>query len=504
MSKKISQLASATSLAQNDLFEVVNIDDKTMSTGGTNKKITTSLLAEQLSFYINDDKRWLKFPNQTNWGGAESNFVTSVFLSRDRRLYGSGYANGQRFGKGGYQYNTINNGFRDVTPRLLEGEYIEEIYTCRYSFFVLTNKKNLYSTGYNGYGQLGRNGTTDDPFWGKINLSNVTWFSPRNSNTQYVHCLAISNNQLYSWGYNGYGQLGNGNTTNRTIPTLVDSGSIAGLALTKAFACGDDAEPKSHSFVIDSDRNLHFVGQNAYGHGGTGDTASRANFVKIGGGVKADHVTSRTWYGAGTTFILDGKTLYACGYNGEGQLGVNSVIDRPTFGLTTPALTTVEQIVASNYYNSSIIVRLTNGTIRTWGRNGYGQCGNGNTTDIKTPYNPGLSNIVKVFAVGGEEFITSYALTEDGECYAAGYNGYGQCGDGTDNNNYEFKLMLKDSNHTQFKDIAGWSDGNNGNGVNLVDQRGDLHAVGYTNWGAGGHFQYGENWCYVPERAEVK
>ena len=502
---KISQLSTATSLSANDLFEVVNVNDSTMSVTGTNKKITAEALGDKLSLYINKDVKAVKFPNQANWQGSESYYVTSFFLSQDKRLYGSGWPNGYRFGLGSYQHYKINNGFRDVTPNLLPGEYIEEMYTCRYSIYVLTNLKNLYSAGYNAYGQLGRSGTTTDQFWGKINLSNVTWFSPRNSNYELVHCMAISNGQLYTWGYNARYQLGTGDTTNRSTPTLINGGSIAGRTITKAFACGDDGQGYAHSFVIDSDRNLHFVGDNFTGQGGTGDTLQKQNFVMIGGGIKADHVASKSWASAGTTFILDGKTLYTCGDNTNGQLGIGSTTDRTTFGLTTPALTDVDQLVACNYYNGSVIVKLSNGTVRTWGRNNRGQCGNGNTTQVSTPYNPGLTNVSKVFAVGGEEYCTFYALTQDGECYTSGYNGYGQKGIGTDVENNQFSLMLKNSNYIKFKDITGWSDGGSGSGVNLLDQNNNLYAVGYTQWGVGGYDEYlNETYCYVPIKAAIK
>ena len=71
------------------------------------------------------------------------------------------------------------------------------------------------------------------------------------------------------------------------------------------------------------------------------------------------------------------------------------------------------------------------GTVWAWGRNNYGQLGDGTTTDSDTPVQAGgsspLSGIIAIAA--GESH--TLALKNDGTVWAWGRNYYGQLGDGT-------------------------------------------------------------------------
>ncbi len=63
-----------------------------------------------------------------------------------------------------------------------------------------------------------------------------------------------------------------------------------------------------------------------------------------------------------------------------------------------------------------------------WGRNDFGQLGDGTTTDRSTPAS--VSGITDAVAVSGE-YRHSLAALSDGTVTAWGNNGYGQLGDGT-------------------------------------------------------------------------
>ena len=81
----------------------------------------------------------------------------------------------------------------------------------------------MYSFGFNGYGQLGLGNT-------------VTWDTPQiikslqevefiESGPFNVFCKT-QNNQIYSWGYNGYGQLGLGNTDTQSSPIQLSNEDV--------------------------------------------------------------------------------------------------------------------------------------------------------------------------------------------------------------------------------------------------------------------------------------
>ena len=84
----------------------------------------------------------------------------------------------------------------------------------------------LYSFGRNYYGQLGLGDTTDRTSPTKVGTD--TWTAIA---TGYYHSLAInSDGYLYSFGLNNYGQLGLGNTSNRSSPTKVGTDTWTAVA----------------------------------------------------------------------------------------------------------------------------------------------------------------------------------------------------------------------------------------------------------------------------------
>ena len=80
----------------------------------------------------------------------------------------------------------------------------------------------MFSVGYNGYGNLGIENTTDQstiqqiPFFKNNNIKII------DIETGGAHSLAISEDgEVYSWGYNKSWQLGNGNSDNQLIPIKI-------------------------------------------------------------------------------------------------------------------------------------------------------------------------------------------------------------------------------------------------------------------------------------------
>ncbi|WP_407572980.1 RCC1 domain-containing protein [Deinococcus altitudinis] len=87
---------------------------------------------------------------------------------------------------------------------------------------------------------------------------------------------------------------------------------------------------------------------------------------------------------------------------------------------------TRSQTVSGGTYHS--LALLSNGTVRAWGSNAYGQLGDGTNTSSSTPVTvSGLNNAVGV--AGGDSH--SLALLADGTVRAWGSNNAGQLGDGT-------------------------------------------------------------------------
>jgi alpha-tubulin suppressor-like RCC1 family protein len=89
------------------------------------------------------------------------------------------------------------------------------------------------------------------------------------------HSLAIgSDGKLYAWGYNVYGQLGDGSTTQRLSPVQV---SLPAGVTPTAVAAG-----RFHSLAIGSDGKLYAWGYNGIGQLGDGSTINRPSPVQVG------------------------------------------------------------------------------------------------------------------------------------------------------------------------------------------------------------------------------
>jgi alpha-tubulin suppressor-like RCC1 family protein len=86
------------------------------------------------------------------------------------------------------------------------------------SFYGVTADNNLYAWGYNGHGQIGNNSITDvstpTQILSGFQISEVH----ANANTVYAQ---TADNELYSWGSNEYGQVGDGTTTDALEPTQI-------------------------------------------------------------------------------------------------------------------------------------------------------------------------------------------------------------------------------------------------------------------------------------------
>jgi len=121
-------------------------------------------------------------------------------------------------------------------------------------------------------------------------------------------------------------------------------------------------------------------------------------------------------------------TVWAWGYNGDGQLGDNSTTARKT-PVQVLTLTNVKAIAAGGNHSLALT---SSGAVKTWGANNSGQLGDGTVINSKTPVNvSGLLSGISAIAGGASH---SLALTSGGAVKAWGANNDGQLGDGSKTN----------------------------------------------------------------------
>ncbi|MBP6884172.1 MAG: hypothetical protein KBC06_02985, partial [Candidatus Pacebacteria bacterium] len=135
-----------------------------------------------------------------------------------------------------------------------------------------------------------------------------------------------------------------------------------------------------------------------------------------------------------TLALKSNGTVWAWGYNSQGQLG-----DGTTTGRLIPAqvssLSGIIQIASGALFSgaSSSYAVKSDGTAWSWGYNGQAQLGNGSTTQSNSPGQiSGLSGITSI-ATGS---LTAYAVKSDGSLWAWGANNTGQIGDNSTTQRY--------------------------------------------------------------------
>ena len=231
------------------------------------------------------------------------------------------------------------------------------------------------------------------------------------------HSAAVTKDgDLYMWGLNYNGQLGDGTTTDRYTPVkIMDNVALVSLG-------------GSHSAAITKDGSLYMWGYNYYGQlGDGGTTTDRYTPVKI-----MDNVASVSLGGNHSAAITNDGNLYTWGYNKYGQLGDGTTKGDGSISINKESVQKrMPQRVASNVQSVELgdihtTVISKDGGLYTWGYNYYGQLGNGTTTDSGNPIK--IMNDVVSCAGGGYHTI---ALKKDGTVYTWGRNYNGQLGDGT-------------------------------------------------------------------------
>ncbi len=215
----------------------------------------------------------------------------------------------------------------------------------------------------------------------------------------------------WTWGGNGFGQLGDGTTQSRRSP-----GPVSGLTDVVDLHGG-----REHVAALRADGTVWTWGSNKEGQLGTGGTADRTTPTRVTGLPTATAV--ETGHNLSLALIDDG-TVRTWGLNADGQLGDGTTTLRRT-PVTVSGLTTATAIAAGR--NMSYAVR-ADGTVVGWGRHDEGQLGDGTTTRRTTPVRVGpLTGVVAI--AGGRDH--GLALRSDGSVWAWGSNDYGQVGDGT-------------------------------------------------------------------------
>ncbi len=262
---------------------------------------------------------------------------------------------------------------------------------------------SLWAMGDNGYGQLGDGSTTDRATPTPILARGVQAMS-----AGVYHSLVVkTDGSLWAMGSNYSGRLGDGTTTDRTVPALVLASGV------QTVAAGG-----YHSLFVKTDGSLWAMGENDYGQLGDGTTTARTVPVLV----LASGVQAVSAGGGHSLIVKTDGSLWATGINSHGQLGDGTTTNRPT---PVQILASGVQAVSAGGGHSLIVK--TDGSLWAMGENLYGQLGDGTTMDRPTPVQI-LASGVQAVAAGSYH---SLIVKTDGSLWAMGNNFSRQLGDGT-------------------------------------------------------------------------
>jgi len=408
-------------------------------------------------------------------------------IASDDRAYCWGYNP-----YGGLGNNTSTNSSVPVavdTTGVLSGKNIKTIAAGYYATCAFTSDDQVSCWGYNGYGQLGNNSTAqsrvpvaidtsgaisgktiksisfnwthvcaayDDNHvycWGgddfgqlgigstsisKVAAAVDSSYTPPAilsgltntavSSGYYNACSLTSGGQVYCWGYNTLGQVGNNTTDNSYVPSAVyTAGALSGKTI-KSISTG-----WANNCAIASDDQVYCWGDGFYGALGNNTTVlSKVPVATDTTGVLSGKTIKSVSTGYYATCVIASDDLAYCwGYNTNGGLGNNSTTQSkvPVAVDTTGVLSgkTIKSISVGQYYTCAIA---SDDLAYCWGNNSNGQLGNNSTTQSLVPVAVNTAGVLsgKTMKSISTGYNHTCAIASDDQVYCWGYDLYGQLG----------------------------------------------------------------------------
>ncbi|KAL0274038.1 UNVERIFIED_CONTAM: hypothetical protein PYX00_006566 [Menopon gallinae] len=290
---------------------------------------------------------------------------------------------------------------------------------------VLISKSGfLFSCGDNDKGQLSKDLSVKsllifEPILLKVKISKVSCGWDFN--------LALSEDQdVIGWGGNSFGQLGLPQVSYIYQPTVIFQGKAV-----------DVGAGLRHSVIVDTEGCVSASGFGKKGQLGVSFSGEKRNlyeFMKVSSIKNAYKVAC----GESHTVVSTKGALYAWGDNKFGQLGVDPK-SKPNSNVPIPVELKINHTdiaaLVSGWSHSAILTG--SGKVVSWGRNDYGQLGEGRTESWRPKTVEALID-VRQLILGSNHGVV---LRHNGEVLCWGWNEHGNCGNGSCENVYEPTLL---------------------------------------------------------------
>jgi alpha-tubulin suppressor-like RCC1 family protein len=312
----------------------------------------------------------------------------------------------------------LGNGHRknvQLTPvrvRLPRGVRVTSVRAGCDDAVALNSRGRANAWGDNRTGDLGDGSRTSADRPVRVRL-------PTGTNVKAIragcrHNVALTTKgRVLAWGFNDEGQLGIGSHHNRLRPARV---KFPGHPRIKIIAAGCD-----HSLAVSTGGQLYGWGRNTDGELGDGSTTERDTPERVGldGPIDTGQLTRAaararivSLFGGNrhTLALLSSGILLAWGENAAGQLG-DGMPDGSDVPVTValPAGATVKAIGASEFNSMALTA---SGHALAWGDNSFGELGNGVPGNSNVPVRVALPAGLRATGIGtGPGSETPFAIT---------------------------------------------------------------------------------------------
>lgn len=286
--------------------------------------------------------------------------------------------------------------------------------------FIISSDNKLYGIGGNYSGQLGNGNTTNSGSYVSTNFPNG--YIPVQYSSGNGHTIVLTSiGTVYGCGNNSNGQLGN-----ISDPALY----FTNIPLPNNKLAIQVASCNSSSLILFNDGTVYGCGQNYYGQLGCGDNIDKSTLTQMINttGKRIIQIVPGTSH---VVVMMEDGSLYSCGYNYYGQLGIgisggsnaNSTLTK----ITIPGNRMPKQITCGGNTTS---VLMTDNTIWSCGRNQYGQLGNNSSTDTSSLVQM-INNTGRVPKQIVAAAHVTLVLMDNNSIYACGSNVWGQLMNGS-------------------------------------------------------------------------
>ncbi len=342
---------------------------------------------------------------------------------------------GEAYGAGFNEYGQLGNGQTANTyafaPLSGPAEVVQVSPGHNASIALLSNG-TVETSGYNLHGELGDGSTTERDVPELIpGLTGATAVSEGSSQSFAV----LSGGTVDGWGFNEHGELGDGETNSggcacvaspKAVESVAGEGALSGVvAISSGFY---------DTIALLSTGKVVAWGYNYYGELGDGSTTESPRPVPVqgvGGGGELSGVVAISAGAYHNMALLSNGTVVTWGLNEHGELGdeATSQSDVPVAVKGVGGVGVLSGVAAISAGNFFSVALLSSGAVDAWGYNYRYELGNGTTAEAKTPIAvPGVSGVAAI----GASAESALAALSAGTLEGWGYNEHGELG--TDSN----------------------------------------------------------------------